>query len=230
MLISIFLASCDLAGATLGVCDCGTTVTDQISFELCGASSVVETTPGSSEVELRLCEYYVNGTIDEPTMSRITAWVPVGSRLCIGDEIPTPAPPRTISDDLSDAFQAFSSRPWAWWTPGGELEVEVPANFSVSADSISSSGNLLGRSATIRFVATKSSWHFSDGEQGSGFHFQRTFLEAGSHTATARVEYRIDYRYDHGDWVIGASSGSLSSNRLELEVVEIPRRTLLVMP
>ena len=130
MLIAILLATCDLGGATLGICDCGTQVTDQISFELCGSQGGSAQLPGeSAEVPMRLCEYYVNGTIDEPTLGRIAAWVPVGSRLCIGDQVPEPAPPRTIDDDIDDSFLAFSSRPWAYWRPGGDLEVEVPAVF-----------------------------------------------------------------------------------------------------
>jgi len=230
MLIPVFLASCDLAGATLGICDCGTSVTDQISFELCGTTTVSDQVGSDGEVPMRLCEYYVNGTIDEPTMGRITAWVPVGSRLCIGDEIPELAPPRTISDDLSDAFIAFSSRPWASWEPGGELEVEVLAGFTVTAGSDSSTGSLLGRPASIRFVPTSAHWSFSDGSTMTGFAVSKAFVQSGDHTAVAKVGYRIDYRYDGSDWVVGASSGQLSSNRLELEVVEIPRRTLLISP
>ena len=230
MLIPVFLASCDLAGATLGICDCGTSVTDQISFELCGTTTVSDQVESDGEVPMRLCEYYVNGTIDEPTIGRITAWVPVGSRLCIGDEIPEPTPPRTTSDDLSDAFIAFSSRPWASWEPGGELEVEVQAGFTVIADPDSSTGSLLGRAATIRFVPTGAQWSFSDGATMTGFAVSKAFEQSGDHTAIANVSYRIDYRYGGSDWVVGASAGQLSSNRLELQVVEIPRRTLLISP
>ncbi len=231
MLITILLATCDLGGSTLGICDCGTQVTDQISFELCGSQEGSTQLPGgSTEVPMRLCEYYVNGTIDEPTLGRITAWVPVGSRPCIGDEIPEPAPPRTIEDDIEDSFLAFSSRPWAYWQPGGELEVEVPAVFFVDGGSQTVNGALLGRAAQIRFAAVSATWTFSDGQGRSGFSAERVFLEPGEFTARAQVSYRIDYRYDGGSWVLGAGSGALSSNLLELDVVKIPRRTLLVLP
>lgn len=231
MLISVFLASCDLTSAALGICGCGTTVTDQISFELCGSHSISQPgTSGSTETPMRLCEYYVNGSIDQPTLGVISSWVPVGSRLCIGDEIPEPAPPRTIQDDINDSFQAFSQRPFAQWSPGGELEIEVPATFRVSSDSLSVGGSLLGRSATIRFVPVSATWSFSDGHSGSGFAFERVFLEPGDYTASASVSYRIDYSYGSQDWALGAGSGTLGSNRLEIAVVKIPRRTLLVFP
>jgi hypothetical protein len=42
------------------------------------------------------------------------------------------------------------------------------------------------------------------------------------------VSYRVDYQISGSDWVIGASSIVLESNELEIEVIEPPRRTLLV--
>jgi len=231
MLISVFLAACDLTGATLGICECGMQVTDQISFELCASQgSQTQQTGESFETPMRLCEYFVNGTIDEPTLGRITAWVPVGSRLCIGDKVPEPSPPRTLEEEIRDSFLAFSSRPLAQWEPGGELEIDVPARFSVDTGSTLAAGNLLGRSAQIRFTAVSSSWSFTDGISLHGFDVERTFQDPGTHTAQARVTYRIDYRFNGGSWVQGAGSGSLSSNVLELSVIKIPRRTLLVFP
>ena len=231
MLISVFLASCDLTGAALGVCGCSTEVGDRISFELCGSQTISQPVGGSSgEIPMRLCEYYVNGSIDSPTLGTISSWVPVGSRLCIGDEIPEPVPPRTIEDDIADSFRAFSSRPHATWSPGGELEIEVPATFVVSSDSLSVGGSLLGNSATIRFTPVDASWSFSDGASLSGFSVERIFIEPGDYSAQVSVDYRIDYRYSGGSWVTGAGSGTLSSNRLEIPVVKIPRRTLLIDP
>lgn len=230
MLISVFLASCDLTGAALGVCGCALEVSDQLSFELCAVERLEQVSEDSSEVETRVCEYYVNGTIDQPTLATIVSLIPVGSRLCIGDEVYQAPPPRTIEDDIRDSFQAFSQRPFAQWLPGGELEIEVPAKFWVSGEDLSVAGSLLGRQATIRFVPVSASWSFSDGFAASGFELERIFDVPGDYWASAQVEYRIDYRYSTGDWVTGAGSGSLSSNRLEIEVVKIPRRTLLVYP
>lgn len=231
MLISVFLASCDLTGAALGVCGCATEVGDRISFELCGSQTISQPVGGSTgEVPMRLCEYYVNGSIDTPTLGTISSWVPVGSRLCIGDEIPVPVPPRTIEDDIADSFRAFSARPHATWSPGGELEIEVPASFQVSSDSLSVAGSLLGNAAMIRFTPVSASWSFSDGVSQGGFWVERIFLEPGDYTAQASVDYRIDYRYSGGSWVTGAGSGTLQSNRLEISVIKIPRRTLLIGP
>lgn len=231
MLVTVFLASCDLTGAALGICGCGTEVGDRISFELCGTQTITQPVGGSAgQTPMRLCEYYVNGSIDNPTLGIISSWVPVGSRLCIGDEIREPVPPRTVEDEIADSFRAFSSRPYASWSPGGELEIGVLAHFAVSQGPISVAGTLLGNSATIRFTPVSASWSFSDGSSLSGFSAQRTFEEPGDYTAQASVQYLIDYRYSGNSWVTGAGSGALSSNRLEIPVVKIPRRTLLIDP
>ena len=103
---------------------------------------------------MRLCSYYANGTIDQPIVTVITAWVEVGSRLCIGDVVPQESyqtPARTIQDELHDQFTAYSNRPFAWWEPGDEVEFEDPALFRVSRNELSFTGDLLGQGATIRF-------------------------------------------------------------------------------
>jgi hypothetical protein len=180
---------------------------------------------------LRLCNYYVNGTIDQPTIGVITAWVEVGSRLCIGDEVPEASNKtivRTIEDDLSDRFTAVSEKPFAWWEPGDEVEFEDPATFHISQKEIVVSGELLGKAAQIRFRPISARWSFSDGQRGSGFAFTTSFAQVGTYQANGHVGYEVDYKMAGGAWVLSAASWELSAPTLTIPVVEYPRRTLLV--
>ena len=236
MLIEILLAaSCSIESAALGVCECSQEQTDG-SFEVCATEritdreEVVGESPATSQPKpLRLCSWYANGTIDSPTLSVITAWVPIGSRLCIGDEVPDATKQVvSIDDEVSDVFGATSRRPFAYWSPGGEVEVGVPASFFVELAAGEFAGNLLGRSANIRFEPIAARWQFSDGETRSGFSVDRIFDSPGSLSAVAKVRVRASYRFDGGSWQQSDAEIWLSSNELAISVVEIPRRTLLV--
>jgi len=236
VLIEILLvASCSIEAAALGVCECSQDQTEG-SFEVCateritGREEVIRESPATSQPKpLRLCSWYANGTIDSPTLSVITAWVPIGSRLCIGDEVPEATKQVvSIDDEVSDVFGATSRRPIAFWIPGGEVEVGVPASFFVELAAGEFAGNLLGRSANIRFEPIAARWQFSDGETGSGFSVERIFESPGSLSAVAKVRVRASYRFDGGSWQQSDAEIWLSSNELAISVVEIPRRTLLV--
>lgn len=236
MLIEILLAaSCSIEAAALGVCECSQEQTEG-SFEVCATEritdreEVVGESPATSQPKpLRLCSWYANGTIDSPTLSVITAWVPIGSRLCIGDEVPEATKQVvSIADEVSDVFGATSRRPFAYWSPGGKVEVGVPAIFFVELAAGEFAGNLLGRSANIRFEPIAARWQFSDGETGSGFSVERIFDSPGSLSAVAKVRVRASYRFDGGSWQQSDAEIWLSSNELAISVVEIPRRTLLV--
>jgi hypothetical protein len=236
VLIEILLAaSCSIEAAALGVCECSQEQTEG-SFEVCATEritdreEVVGESPATAQPKpLRLCSWYANGTIDSPTLSVITAWVPIGSRLCIGDEVPEATKQVvSIDDEVSDVFGAKSRRPVASWIPGGEVEVGVPASFFVELAAGEFAGNLLGRSATIRFEPIAARWQFSDGETGSGFSVDRMFESPGSISAVAKVRVRASYRFDGGSWQQSDAEIWLSSNELAISVVEIPRRTLLV--
>ena len=236
MLIEILLAaSCSIEAAALGVCECSQEQTEG-SFEVCATEritdreEVVGESPATAQPKpLRLCSWYANGTIDSPTLSVITAWVPIGSRLCIGDEVPEATKQVvSIDDEVSDVFGATSRRPIAFWIPGGEVEVGVPASFFVELAAGEFAGNLLGRSANIRFEPIAARWQFSDGETGSGFSVERIFESPGSLSAVAKVRVRASYRFDGGSWQQSDAEIWLSSNELAISVVEIPRRTLLV--
>ena len=97
-MILMGVTSCDVSRAALGACEIDCTSAAAGSFTVCasqGQSSVgqVPTSSGGSSSKSkpkpqRSCQYYVNGTIDVPTIGIITAWVDVGSRLCIGDPVP----------------------------------------------------------------------------------------------------------------------------------------------
>ena len=216
----------------LGSCDSGTPG----QFSLCAETGNQTQVPGTgagnvTAKPLRLCSYHVNGTIDVPTDTVITAWVEVGSRLCIGDVIPdfTPATPaRTITDELADQFNAFSDRPYAWWDPGDEVELEDPASFHLSRSDLQISGELLGEAATIRFRAVSARWQFSDSATGAGFRFTRSFAEVGNYRARGFVKYEVDYQIASGEWVQNATSWELAADVILVPVVEYPRRTLLV--
>jgi len=236
VLIEILLAaSCSIEAAALGVCECSQEQTEG-SFEVCATEritdreEVVGESPATAQPKpLRLCSWYANGTIDSPTLSVITAWVPIGSRLCIGDEVPEATKQVvSIDDEVSDVFGATSRRPIAFWIPGGEVEVGVPASFFVELAAGEFAGNLLGRSANIRFEPIAARWQFSDGETGSGFSVERIFESPGSLSAVAKVRVRASYRFDGGSWQQSDAEIWLSSNELAISVVEIPRRTLLV--
>ena len=191
------------------------------------------TKPNDSQPEIpkpkRLCSYYVNGTIDIPTASVIVAWVEVGSRLCIGDSIPlnTVSIVRTVGDEAFDAFTAYAVMPFAFFSPNSQVEITESVHFGVNVGGGSHGGTLFGSPAEIRFVATGVNWHFSDGQSVGGRDVSVSFLEPQVVTAYAKVRYRIDYRYPNADWVLGAAFASLDSNRVSLEVIDPPRRSLL---
>ena len=236
MLIEILLAaSCSIEAAALGVCECSQDQTEG-SFEVCateritGREDVTRESPATPQPKpLRLCSWYANGTIDLPTLSVITAWVPIGSRLCIGDEVPE-ATRQVVSIDeqVSDVFGAKSRTPFAHWSPGGEIEAGLPASFFVELAPGEFAGNLLGRSAAIRFEPVTARWKFSDGEAISGFGVDRIFQSPGSLSAVAKVRVQASYQFDGGTWQQSDAEIWLSSNELAIPVVEIPRRTLLV--
>lgn len=219
----VLVSGCDSGSAgQFSVC-----ATEQQQSQI--PSSQAEVTPRATP--LRLCSYYVNGSIDQPTIGIITAWVEAGSRLCIGDQISETSVKtvvRTIADDLSDRFTALSERPFAWWEPGGAVEFEDPATFYVSQNDLVVVGNLLGRTAQIRFRPVSARWTFSDGQRGSGFAFTTSFAEVGSYQAIAHVKYEVDYLLSGGTWELSAAAWELTSQTMSIPVVEFPRRTLLV--
>jgi hypothetical protein len=133
-----------------------------------------------------------------------------------------------LEDDLRDQLQARSGKPVASWEPGGELEIDEPAFFSVEFGTRSISGQLLGRPAAIRFVAISHRWVFSDGDRATGQSVEKIFQDPKRQTAQAFVRIRVDYQVSGGNWVIGAMEAELPSNLLDLTVIERPRRTLLV--
>ena len=239
MLIEMLLlaASCDVAGAALGTCQGICTSAGEASYTIC-AIEREQTTSGSQPGSpiskplpkpQRLCSYYVNGTINVPTSSVITAWIDIGSRLCIGDEPPKPSEPvsyESVSEALS-SYTAYANKPFAYFAPAREIEVDEPVNFGVNLGGGTHSGTLFGRSAEIRFYPTGAYWQFSDGQRLEGRFVSATFEEPELVLATATVRYRIDYRFPSQNWVVGASSTSLVSNELALEIVDPPRRSLL---
>jgi hypothetical protein len=183
---------------------------------------------------MRLCSYYLNNSIDSPTEGVITAWIPVGARSCIGDVPPEPevkSKTSVIEDSssLRDSLTGFSNRPYASWSPGDELEIFESGQFNVDVNNRTTTGHLLGQTAQIRFTANSTFWQFSDATTLSGRSVSKSFHNVGSFFAVAKVSYRVDYRMLGQNWVINATTVSLSSNQLEIEVTEPPRRTLLIL-
>jgi len=233
-------SSCDINRAAMGLC--GGCPNGSAAYAICatetGGATGSSNLPGSSNIgpkkptPMKLCNYYVNGSIDQPTLGIISAWVPVGSRLCIGDEVVeyTPGPSRQerIDTEISDRFAASSNLPVAWWEPGDEIEYEELVRFFVDPKNKSVPGTLLGEAATIRFTATRIVWNFSDGGRGTSEAYSREFKKIGSYKAFATVQYRVDYKIGSANWVLSAATRELKSNVLDVLVVKYPRRTLLV--
>lgn len=218
--------------ASLGICDCGATVTNQIEYQICASEKLNETktirTVSTQASPKELCRFYANGTIDVPTLTIIEAYVDLNSRTCIGDEPISTSNNSSLQTQLRDFLFASSSQAFATWLPGGEIEIDEPAVFFVRFDDSIQQGNLLGRQASIRFQAAGHRWEFSDGTNLFGRDVEKTFTTEGAHTAVARVKVRVDYRFGSEDWVQNSFQAELKSNLLELGVVERPRRSLLV--
>ncbi len=222
--------SCSIANT----CDC-TAVTPG-EFSLCDEDSTDSSDGGSlnpGQPAMRQCRYFANGTIDVPTMTVITAWVPVGSRPCIGDEVPKPTDASDYWEtrtelELKDKFTAFAARPVAWFSPGGEIEIQDPVLFFVEADTEITFGTLLGKPAQIRFRPVAARWELSNNQSIFGFTKSHSFDQVGSYTARAFVRYEVDYKYQSSAWVYAAASWELPSNKLTVSVIERERRTLLV--
>jgi len=218
--LAILLSSCSAAGASLGVCKSECPTAQGASYTICQERESQKTTSSKpiAPKPKRLCSYYVNGTIDIPTVSVITAWVEVGSRLCIGDQPPVPAVPRvkSVAEQAADAFTAYAIPPFAYLSPSTQAEITEPVNFGVNVGGGSHAGELFGSAAEIKFVATSVSWSFSDGQTASGRNVTVSFADPGQIAARASV-----------DWVVGAGSAGLDSNSLSLEVIDPPRRSLL---
>lgn len=229
MSVQIFMASCDLVAAALGVCGCSGSIGDELEYQICAVKQI-ESSKSKVSVEKpkRLCRYYTNGTIDTPTLTVIETYIEVGQRLCIGDEVPAARTHSTSVSELETQFRAKSSRPTATWQPGGEIEIEVSATFTAEYPTRVVDGELFGQSASIRFRAESFRWTFSDGTRVAGREVEKGFSEKGEQTATAHVLLSVDYKLWGESWVIDAFSGEVASNELRIGVIEIPRRTLLV--
>lgn len=233
------MAGCDITKAALGQCEVDCSGSQAGSFTICASqgSSSETSAPGRTKTPepkpMRLCRYYVNGSIDQPTIGVITSWIVVGSRLCIGDAIPETSlvvPPaiKSVQSQLSEQFSADTTNPFARWEPGDELEVEEVGSFFVSAAEFQKSGRLFDKNAQIRFRPIHISWDFSDGMSGSGTGYQRSFSDIGMYRAVAVVDYEVDYKIGAENWISNAASWSLDSNALTVLVIDPPRRTLLV--
>ena len=232
--IALLLASC--SGPSQAGCKTECSTLQGSSYTICAereSKGTTTTKPKTPQPKIpkpkRLCSYYVNGTVDIPTSSMISAWVEVGSRLCIGDEIPVPTVPkvRTVAEQATDAFTAYAVAPFAFFSPNSQIEITEPVSFGVNVGGGSHGGSLFGSPAEIRFVSTGVNWYFSDGQSAGGRSVSVSFWEPQTVSAYARVSYRIDYRYPDSDWVSGAAFASLESNRVSLEVIDPPRRSLL---
>lgn len=220
--------------STTASCDCENSTPGE--FSVCAEESSGGGSSGSvgtGGAGMRECRYFANGTIDVPTMTIITAWVPVGSRPCIGDEIPEPSSSSAswssqAEIELRDKFTALAQKPIASWEPGGELEIQDPIWLRVQAETAVVSGTLLGRTAQIRFRPVASRWEISDGSDLYGFHKSHSFDAPGTYFVRAFVKYEVDYKHASASWVFGAAQWELSSNKLSIVVIERERRTLLV--
>ena len=223
-------SDCDVTLAALGICSsqCEDSDISNGSFSLC-ASKEEKTQSGEvSEKPMRECKYYVNGTIDVPTQTIITAWIEVGSRPCIGDE---PVEPKvvykSVTEQLDDIFSAKATPPVAQTDAPSRPEPHEAIRLWVEVDTQLHSGQLFGQSARIRFRPEATRWEFSEGVDGFGRSVTVGFSTVGNHWAQARVRFSVDYETG-GDWRYDAAEFWLSSNRINFSVFDPPRKTLLV--
>ena len=229
MNIQIFMASCDLFAATLGICGCSGSVGNELEYQICAVKQIEETkTVVTVEKPKRLCRYYTNGTIDEPTLTVVETYSDVGQRLCIGDQIPQVNTHSRATSELEEQFRAKSGKPSARWEPGGELEVEVIASFIADYPTRVIDGELFGQSVAIRFRAESFRWSFSDGSAVAGRVVDKGFSEQGEQSAVVKALVTVDYKPSGAGWILDAFSGEVASNELRISVIEVPRRTLLV--
>lgn len=225
-------SSCDATLAALGICSsqCEESEVPNGSFSLCATKEEKSTTAKPGTKPMRECKYYVNGTIDVPTQTIITAWVEVGSRPCIGDE---PVEPKvvykTVTEQLDDIFSARAQPPVAYTDGRTKPEPFEPIRLWVDVENQQHSGSLFGEPAQIRFRAEATRWEFSEGSNGYGRAVTIGFSSQGSHWAWAKVRFAVDYETG-GRWTFDAAEFWLSSNRIDFTVFDPPRRTLLINP
>jgi hypothetical protein len=223
-----------VSSSYLAATDCSSSKPGE--FSVCAEDSAGSGTGGaggSKEPAMRECRYFANGSIDVPTLTVITAWVAVGSRLCIGDEVPKPSSTSAswqsqVEVELKDKFTALAARPMAFWSPGGELEFGDPIELRVLAQAELITGALLGRAAQIRFRPVSARWELTDGSDLYGFQKSHSFDAPGTFFARALVSYEVDYKHGSSDWVNRAASWELSTSKMTIVVIEKERRTLLV--
>ncbi len=224
--------SCDATLAALGICSsqCEEAEVPSGSFSLCASKEEKSTTSKPNEKPMRECKYYVNGTIDVPTQTIITAWVEVGSRSCIGDE---PIEPKvvykTVTEQLDDIFSARAEPPVAFTDARTNPEPFEPIRLWVEVGTQQHSGSLFGEPARIRFRPEATRWEFSEGAAGYGSSVTTGFSAEGSHWARAKVRFSVDYETG-GKWTFDAAEFWLGSNQINFLVIDPPRRTLLVPP
>lgn len=111
---------------------------------------------------------------------------------------------------------------------GSELE------FVASTKIAQESGQLFGTAAIIRFTPVSATISFGDGQLAEasaiagGFESAHSYRAPGRYLAQALVRFRVDYRLGGNSWVVGAAEVVVGSNSLNVDVLQPPRRTLLV--
>lgn len=229
LILGALRSACDVTLAAMGICgsQCDESEIPNGSFSLCASKEEKKTTATPVTKPMRECKYYVNGTIDIPTQTIITAWVEVGSRLCIGDDPPKKVVFKTVTEQLDDIFSAKAQAPQAMREGEGSVEPFQAIRFRVESETQQHSGSLFGEPAKIRFRPVSHRWDFSDGDDGYGTSITKAFGSEGAHYAKARVKFEVDYQTG-GDWTYSAAEFWLSSNAVWVRVTDPPRKTLLV--
>lgn len=230
LLAGLVRSSCDVTLAALGICSsqCDSAALATGEFSLCAKKQETKTSAASSPAPMRECKYYVNGTIDVPTQTVITAWVEVGSRLCIGDK-PVESKPayRSVTEQLDDIFSAKAQPPVAYRESSENPEPFEAVHFYAESSDQRQTGSLFGEPAQIRFRPVGYRWEYSDGATGFGRSNTRSFDGEGNHSAQVFVRFEVDYETG-GVWHHNAAQFTLGSNLLSIRIVDPPRRTLLV--
>jgi hypothetical protein len=115
--------------------------------------------------------------------------------------------------------------------PNGWMVVGLDTNFYAVASTQVQEGQLLGRSASVRFTPRTYRWAYGDGSsatraaKGSTWAAQgiaefdptptsHVYRAKGTYTIDLTVGFRAEYRYDSGGWIPIAGTLAVPANRL----------------
>lgn len=123
------------------------------------------------------------------------------------------------SSSSADAVTFYPNPLLASVFPDKVLSIGQSAVFSSNPSAHYGVANVLGRQAQVHFVPVERGWTFSDGKEGVGADFTKSFSSAGKYQAVAYVNYLVSYRLlGESNWQPVSGSLLVESNTLEVMV------------